>query len=429
MLSQTNVCSLGDGVSDALGLLSPVLLGPYLLRNRVVMPPLTRNRADADFVPTPRMAVYYAQRASAGLQVAEGTAISEQAVAYPRVPGIWSRAQVAAWQGVTGAVHAAGGVIFQQLWHVGRVSHSLTQPSGEAPVAPSAVRIDQARIMTADGLKDFETPRALETDEVEAIVEDYAHAARNAMRAGFDGVEIHGANGYLIDQFLNDQVNRRTDRYGGDLSNRLRFLLEVVDAVTGVWGPERVGVRLSPSGTFMQCTDTDRKGLYTAAVRALDSRGLAYLHLVEPTIAGSMSVEASPDAVPSAYFREVYGGTLIVSGDHTFDTGTEAISNGLADLVGYGRAFISNPDLPYRFAQGLPLAPAERKLFYTDTDEGYIDYPSTAEVEHLAAVQDAIGCGRLSPQAVRRALADADPLHQVSSGQLHARHVLADETR
>jgi NADH:flavin oxidoreductases, Old Yellow Enzyme family len=415
-------------MSDAPGLLSPVLLGPYLLRNRVVMPPLTRNRADAHFVPTPRMAVYYAQRASAGLQVAEGTAISGQAVAYPRVPGIWSSAQVAAWRRVTDAVHAAGGVIFQQLWHVGRVSHSLTQPSGDVPVAPSAVRIDGATIMTADGPKEFETPRALETDEVEAIVQDYARAARNAMRAGFDGVEIHAANGYLIDQFLNDQVNRRTDRYGGELSHRLRFLLEVVDAVAGVWGTDRVGVRLSPSGTFMQCRDTDRKGLYTAAVRALDTRALAYLHLVEPTIAGSMSVEASPDAIPSAYFREVYTGTLIVSGDHTFETGTEAIGNGQADLIGYGRAFISNPDLPYRFAQALPLAPAERRTFYTDGDKGYVDYPSSAEAEHLAAVQEALERGQLSPEAVRRALADVDPLFQVASGQLHAGRELIGES-
>jgi N-ethylmaleimide reductase len=396
-------------------------VGPYLLRNRIVMPPLTRNRADAQFVPTPRMALYYAQRATAGLQVAEGTAISEQAVAYPRVPGIWSAAQVAAWRHVTDAVHAAGGVIFQQLWHVGRVSHSLTQPTGDVPVAPSAVRIDQATIMTADGPKDFETPRALETGEVEAIVQDYAHAARNAMRAGFDGVEIHGANGYLIDQFLNDQVNRRTDRYGGPLENRLRFLLEVVDAVTGVWGSDRVGVRLSPSGTFMQCRDTDRKALYTAAVRALDGYALAYLHLVEPTIAGSMSVEASPDAVPTAYFRDVYSGTLIVSGDHTYETGTEALANGTTDLVGYGRAFISNPDLPYRFAQQLPLAPAERKTFYVDGDAGYLDYPSVAETEHLAALQESIERGHLSREAVRRALAAGDPLRQVRSGQLHAR--------
>jgi N-ethylmaleimide reductase len=415
-------------MSDAPGLLSPVLVGPYLLRNRVVMPPLTRNRADAHFVPTPRMAVYYAQRASAGLQVAEGTAISEEAVAYPRVPGIWSSAQVAAWRRVTDAAHAAGGVIFQQLWHVGRVSHSLTQPSGDVPVAPSAVRVGHATIMTAEGLKDFETPRALGTDEVEGIVQDYARAARNALRAGFDGVEIHAANGYLIDQFLNDQVNRRTDRYGGDLTSRLRFLLEVVDAVTGVWGADRVGVRLSPSGTFMDCRDTDRKGLYTAAVQALDTRELAYLHLVEPTIAGSMSVEASPDAIPSAYFREVYRGTLILSGDHTFETGTEAVGNGLADLVGYGRAFISNPDLPHRFAQGLPLAPANRRTFYTDGDQGYIDYPSSLEVEHLAAVQEAVECGQLSPEGVRRALDDADPLFQVAACQLHARHELTGES-
>jgi len=371
-------------VSHVSSFLSPVLVGPYLLRNRLVMPPLTRNRATSEFVPTARMAVYYAQRASAGLQVAEGSPISAQAVAYPRVPGIWNAAQRDGWRQVTDAVHARGGVIFLQLWHVGRVSHSLTQPSGELPVAPSATRIVEGTIYTREGLQEFETPRALETDEVYAIVADYAAAAQNAMRAGFDGVEIHGANGYLVDQFLNGQVNRRTDEYGGDVPNRLRFLLEVVAAAASVWGPERVGVRLSPSGTWMDCRDADKKGLYSAVVEALSERSLAYLHLVEPTIAGSMTVEASPDAIPSAYFRQLYRGTLIVSGDHTLESGSKAIENGTTDLVGYGRAFIANPDLPRRFELGAPLAAADRRFFYTHGDEGYTDYPSIEEERHLA---------------------------------------------
>ncbi len=416
-------------MSDASSLLSPVLVGPYLLRNRVVMPPLTRNRATDEFVPTARMAVYYAQRASAGLQVAEGAPISEQAVAYPRVPGIWNASQRDAWRQVTDAVHAAGGVIFLQLWHVGRVSHSLTQPSGELPVAPSAVRIEEGEIYTPEGLQEFEAPRSLGTDEVRAIVQDYAAAARNAMRAGFDGVEIHGANGYLVDQFLNDQVNRRTDRYGGDVPNRLRFLLEVVDAVAAVWGPDRVGVRLSPSGTWMDCRDTDKKSLYSAAVEALGERSLAYLHLVEPTIAGSMSVEASPDAISSAYFRHLYSGTLIVSGDHTLESGAKAIDNGTADLVGYGRAFIANPDLPTRFEQGAPLAEADRALFYSHDDKGYTDYPTIEEERHLTALMAAEEAGQLSFEAVRRALVNGDPLAQVARSQHYARAHFAPEPR
>lgn len=367
-------------------LFSPVTVGPYNLPNRIVLPPLTRNRATADFVPTPRMVTYYAQRATAGLLVAEGTAISPEAVAYPRVPGIWSDEQVAAWRTVTDAVHAEGGVIFVQLWHVGRVSHSLTQPAGSLPVAPSAVAVHEATIYTAQGPREFEVPRALASQEIRRVVGDYGHAARQAVRAGFDGVEIHGANGYLIDQFLNDNTNLRDDEYGGDIPNRMRFLLEVVDAVTEVWGSDRVGIRLSPSGTFMDCNDSDKRSLYGSAVTALGGRGLAYLHLVEPTIAGSLSVEAPPDAIPTSWFRGLYPGTLIVSGDHTFESGTRALAEGTADLVGFGRAFIANPDLPRRFAFGAPLTPPDRRTFYTDGDAGYIDYPTLDEADDEAQV-------------------------------------------
>jgi N-ethylmaleimide reductase len=360
-------------------LLSPVRVGPYDLPNRMVLPPLTRNRATADFIPTPRMATYYAQRASAGLLVAEGTAISPEAVAYPRVPGIWNDEQVVAWRTVTDAVRAEGGVMFVQLWHVGRVSHSLTQPTGELPVAPSAVGVRDATIYTSEGLRAFEQPRALATEEVRRVVDDYTHAARQAMRAGFDGVEVHGANGYLIDQFLNENTNLRDDEYGGNIPNRLRFMLEVVDAVAGVWGADRVGIRLSPSGTFMDCNDSDKRALYGAAVAALSGHGLAYLHLVEPTIAGSLSVDAPPDAIPTSWFRGQYDGTLVVSGDHTFETGNRVLADGTADLVGFGRAFIANPDLPRRFATGAPLISADRRTFYTDGDAGYIDYPTLEE--------------------------------------------------
>lgn len=362
-------------------LFSPVAVGPYSLPNRIVLPPLTRNRATASFVPTPRMATYYAQRATAGLLIAEGTAISPEAVAYPRVPGIWNDEQVAGWRAVTDAVHARRSRIFVQLWHVGRVSHSLTQPTGVLPVAPSSVAVRDATIHTTEGQRAFEVPRALATEEIRRVVADYAHAARQAVCAGFDGVEVHGANGYLIDQFLNDNTNLRDDEYGGGILNRMRFLKEVLDAVTGVWGADHVGVRLSPSGTFMDCDDSDKRTLYSAVVSALSGYGLAYLHLVEPTVAGSQSIEAPPGAIPSSVFRGLFPGTLIVSGDHTFETGNRVIAENMADLVGFGRAFIANPDLPRRFVQGKALTLADSKTFYTDGDVGYIDYPSLAEME------------------------------------------------
>ena len=360
-------------------LFSPVAVGPYTLPNRIVMPPLTRNRASAHFVPTPRMVTYYAQRASAGLIIAEGTAISAQGVGYPRVPGIWNDEQVAAWQAVTSAVHGAGGRIFLQLWHVGRVSHSRTQPGGDLPVSSSAVPVREGSIFTDDGLQEFEVPRALTTPEIRSVVGDYAQAASQAVRAGFDGVEIHGANGYLIDQFLNDNINLRDDEYGGPVPNRLRFMLEVVDAVAGVWGADRVGYRMSPSGTFMDCHDSNRRPVYDAAVSALNGYGLAYLHLIEPTIAGNMTVDAAPDAIPSAHFRELYTGTIILAGGHTFASASQILATGQADLVGFGRAFIANPDLPRRLAVGVPLTMPDLDTFYTNEDSGYIDYPT---IEH-----------------------------------------------
>ena len=359
-------------------LFTPVRLGPYVLPNRIVLPPLTRNRASADFVPTPRMATYYAQRASAGLLIAEGAAIAPTAVAYPRVPGIWNDEQTQAWHAITDAVHAGGGVIFLQLWHVGRVSHSSTQPGGQLPVAPSPVAVRDATIYTTQGPQPFEIPRELNTDEVRGVVNEYGRAARNAAAAGFDGVEIHAANGYLIDQFLNDNVNRRADEYGGGIPNRIRFLIEVVAAVSAVWGSGRVGVRMSPSGTFMDCRDSDKRALYTAAVSALAERQLAYLHLVEPTVAGGMSVEAAPDAIPTSWFRDIYPGTLVVAGGHTFETGTKMVQGGSADLVGFGRAFIANPDLPDRFRSGVPLAEADPHTYYSSGDEGYLGYPMHA---------------------------------------------------
>ncbi|XVQ09580.1 alkene reductase [Spirillospora sp. CA-255316] len=402
-----------------------MLVGPYLLRNRVVMPPLTRNRADRGDMPTDLMALYYAQRAGAGLLIVEGSPISREAVAYPGTPGIYNAEQVAAWRRVTDAVHARGGVIFLQLWHVGRQSHSSTQPGGALPVAPSAVRID-SEIFTRNGPQPFETPRALELHEIEGIVETYADAARNALRAGFDGVEIHAANGYLLDQFLNDQVNLRTDAYGGPVGHRMRLLLEVTDAVSSVWGPERVGVRLSPSSTWMECRDSDPKHLYSEVVTALAPRGLAYLHLVEPTIAGSETVEAAEDAIPTAHFRSLYPGTIIVAGDHTPESGAQAVLSGGADLVAYGRSFISNPDLPARLAAGAPLRPADRSRFYGGGEKGYTDYPSLVDEERLRLVEEALDSGALSRDRLQAALSQRSPLSLLDSGDYYVRLKLAE---
>jgi len=247
------------------------------------------------------------------------------------------------------------------------------RPDARRPVPDPDV---DDRIVTPGGRLPFETPRELATDEVRATVADHASAARNALRAGFDGAELHAANGYLIDQFLHDAAHRRSDVYGGPVDNRLRFLLEVVDAVAGVVGGARLGVRLSPSSTWMECDDSDKRGLYEAVVSGLGTRDLAYLHLVEPTIAGSTSIEAGADAIPSSVFRKLFPGPVILAGDHTFESATRAVESGVADLVAFGRAFISNPDLPQRFATGAPLATSDRRTYYSGGDEGYTDYPA-----------------------------------------------------
>ena len=361
-------------------LLEPFNLGSLHLPNRVVMPPLTRHRATADFVPTPRMALYYQQRASAGLLISEGIAISPAGVGYPRVPGIWNQVQVDAWRAVTTAVHDAGGRIFAQLWHVGRVSHSRTQPSRQTPVAPSAIKIDQELVVTPDGEFEFEVPRAMSSADIRQTVQDYERAAQRCVEAGFDGIEIHGANGYLIDQFVNDATNRRSDEYGGPIANRMRFLDEVVDTVIAQVGADRVGVRLSPSTTWMQCDDSDKESLYSEVAALLNGKGLAYLHLIEPTIAANETVRVAADAIESGHFRKFYEGTIIVAGDHTPESAAARIGDGTADLVAFGRAFIANPDLPHRIAVGAELATADRTTFYTYDDEGYIDYPTLTAV-------------------------------------------------
>ncbi len=356
-----------------LKLLEPYQLGPYTLKNRMVMAPLTRNRAVIGNVPQPMNVDYYKQRVSAGLIVTEATQISPQGQGYPSTPGIHSPEQVEGWKPITKAVHENAGLIFQQLWHVGRISHPSLQPSGELPVAPSAIA-PEGNASTLSGPQPFVTPRALETDEIPAIVEDYRQAAQNALAAGFDGVEIHSANGYLFDQFLHDGSNKRTDLYGGAIENRAKFLLEAVAAVVSVWGADRVGIRLSPSGTFANMSDSEPKALFTYVAQQLDRFNLAYLHIVEPRVQGNMDVETPDMELSTGYFRSIYSGTVISAGGHTRETGEATLAAGHADLVAYGRLYIANPDLPNRFALNASLNPYDRSTFYGGTEKGYLDY-------------------------------------------------------
>src|SRR5579864_868929 len=363
-------------------LFSPLQVGPYRLAHRVVMAPLTRMRADrSSFAPRPLNADYYAQRATAGgLLIAEASPVMVTGRGNPGTPGIYSETQINGWRRVVDAVHAKGGLIFLQLWHVGRASHSSFQPGGALPVAPSAVPItgNGMLAMTADGkMAPYETPRALETEEVGQVVEAFRQAAKNAREAGFDGVEIHGANGYLLEQFLQSHTNLRTDRYGGSIENRARLLLEIAQAAIGVWGANRVGVRLSPYGIANGSGEADPMPLYTHVVKALDALGLAYLHFIEPRSSGAGRAEVNWQNVPSAMvlFRPVWRGVLISAGGFTGETAEAAIAQGHTDAIAFGRIFISNPDLPLRLQRGYPLTPYDRKTFYGGDVAGYTDYP------------------------------------------------------
>jgi N-ethylmaleimide reductase len=363
-------------------LFSRLQLGPYRLQHRVVMAPLTRMRAErSTFAPRPLNAQYYGQRATpGGLIIAEASPVLETARGNPATPGIYSDEQIRGWRGVVDAVHAKGGVIFLQLWHVGRVSHSSFQPDRRRPVAPSAVPItgDGMPAMTANRkMVPYETPRALETGEVKEIVEAFRQAALNAMRCGFDGVEIHGANGYLLEQFLQSRSNLRTDQYGGSIENRARLLLEITQAAIDVWGADRVGVRLSPYGVANGSGEAEPMPLYSHVIRALDPLGLAYLHFIEPRSSGAGRTEVNWQNVPSAMvmFRPLWRGVLVSAGGFSGDAAESAIAQGHADAIAFGRIFISNPDLPRRLRHGFPLTPYNRATFYGGEETGYTDYP------------------------------------------------------
>ena len=368
-------------------LFSPLKIGPYQLKHRLVMAPLTRMRAEKpSLAPRPLNVEYYAQRAtSGGLIIADASPVMATGFGSPGVPGIYSEQQIKGWREVVDAVHATGGVIFLQLWHVGRVSHSSFQPGGVLPVAPSAVPIPaDLKTMTAGGKAvSYETPRALETSKIPGVIEAYRQAARNALEAGFDGVEIHGANGYLIEQFLQSHTNLRTDQYGGGIENRVRFLMEVTQAVIEVRGADKVGVRLSPYGVANGSGEPDPMPLYSHAIKSLDPLGLAYLHFVEPRSSGAGRAEVNHQNVPAAMvlFRPMWSGKLITAGGFTGETANAAIAAGHADAIAFGRIFISNPDLPRRLQRGFPLTPYNRATFYGGEAAGYTDYPVHDELQ------------------------------------------------
>jgi len=355
-------------------LFSPLPLGPLTLPNRILMSPMTRNRAP-DAVANSLMAEYYVQRASAGLIITEGSQVSPQGVGYPATPGIHSQAQVAGWKSVTDAVHAAGGRIFLQLWHVGRISHPVLQQNNALPVAPSAIR-PAGETFTGQGMQPFVTPRALETAEIATIVEQYAAATANARAAGFDGVEIHAANGYLIDQFLRDGSNQRNDRYGGSIGNRCRFMLEVTEAVCAAWSPERVGIRLAPLNPFNDMRDSNPQATFMHAVEALNRFGLAYLHVTEM---GSDAPGAAGPAFDLTELRKAWQGAYITNAGYDRARAEAAIAGGHADAVAFGVPFLANPDLVERFRQNAPLNAPDIATFYGGDGHGYTDYPTLVE--------------------------------------------------
>ena len=345
-------------------LFDPLQLGDLHLPNRIVMAPLTRLRGTPDHVPTPIMAEYYAQRASAGLILSEGTPVSPAAVGYTQVPGIWSSQQTEAWKPVTAAVHAAGGRIFSQIWHVGRISDPVFL-SGQAPVAPSPIA-PSGHVSHLRPVRPFVTPRELRIEELAGIVDEFRNAAANAKSAGFDGVELHGANGYLLDQFLQDGANHRSDQYGGSIENRARLMLECTDAAISVFGPGRVGMHLAPRGDAHGISDSDPARTFGYVATELGRRRIAFIAARE---------KLGPNRLGPA-LKRAFGGAYIANEEFTFDTAQEVLANGEADAVAFGKLFIANPDLPARFRDQAPLNPPHPETFYSHTAAGYTDYPA-----------------------------------------------------
>jgi len=354
-----------------MNLFSPLNIGNITLKNRIVMAPLTRCRSVDEHIPNELMSQYYAQRASAGLIITEATQITPQGLGYPCTPGIHNQAQIDGWKKTTQAVHDKGGKIFLQLWHVGRISHSSFL-GGELPVSASAIK-PAGQVYTFEGMQDFETPRALTLSEIKDLVTIYANASENAMQAGFDGVEVHGANGYLLDQFLRDGTNKREDEYGGNIENRSRFLFEVIKAVTQKIGADKVGLRLSPSGTFNDITDSNPQEHFIYVCEKLNEFNLAYLHIVD---ALEGDIRHGANVVELSILRDAYKGVLIVCGGYDKAKGNSAIENNLADAVAYGQLMLANPDLVERFKLDANLNEPDPNTFYTQDEKGYTDYPT-----------------------------------------------------
>ncbi len=360
----------------AAALLSPFNLHGLELPNRIVMAPMTRARAGKSRVPNELMAKYYSKRASSALILTEATVISQQAIGWQQSAGIYNDEQEEGWKQVVDEVHQAGGKMFLQLWHCGRASHSDFH-NGDLPVAPSAIKIEGDKVHTPEGKKDHEVPRALETDEVADVVKDYGQAAARAKSAGFDGVEIHSANGYLLDQFLQSKTNHRDDKYGGSIENRYRLLSEVVEAVCGQWPDHRVGVRLSPNGAYNDMGSPEYRELFTYVAKQLDSAKLAYLHVMDGLGFGFHELG---EPMKLNEFREVFQGPIIGNTGYTQETAEAAISSGVADLIAFGRPYISNPDLVERFANNWPLAEdAPMSVWYSFDEDGYADWPTYQE--------------------------------------------------
>lgn len=366
-------------------------LGHLSLKNRIVMPPMTRSRAATNEVATALMADYYSQRAGAGLIISEGTQISRQGQGYAWTPGMFTKEQIAGWKQVTDAVHQQGGLMFAQLWHVGRVSHISLQEKGQSPVAPSAILAEGVKVFLdpegkgpgngAGEMVQHSMPRELSIPEIQDIIRDYVQAAKNAIEAGFDGVELHGANGYLIEQFIDSQTNLRTDDYGGSLEKRLRFLKEVTTAVADAIGKERVGVRQAPLTTLMGAQDDTPEETYLAAASILNEIGIAYIHIAE---ADWDNAPVMPVAFKEAY-RAAFKGTLIYAGKYTKARAEEALEKGWADLIAFGRPFIANPDLPYRLEHDLPLNAGKPANYFGGGAEGYTDYPTATALQYATS--------------------------------------------